>query len=119
MSAEPQIAHRAPQAYAGLPLTVTMDSFSAAIDAGFPELFGTLGEQGIAPAGPPLIRYHVIDMEAANAALQDWAAQQGITLASSPDHRSWPGRVEYYLTDPSAEPDPSQWQTEVAFLIGE
>ena len=151
MSAEPQIAQRAAQAYAGLPLTVTMDSFPAAIDAGFPELFGTLGQQGIAPAGPPLIRYHVIDMEgemevelgvpvageftgagrvrpgvvpggryvtllhtgpydglmAANAALQDWAAQQGITLASSPDHRSWPGRVEYYLTDPSAEPDPA------------
>ena len=163
VSAEPQIAQRAAQAYAGLPMTVTMDSFPAAIDAGFPELFGTLGQQGIAPAGPPLIRYHVIDMEgemevelgvpvageftgagrvrpgvvpggryvtllhtgpydglmAANAALQDWAGQRGITLASSPDHRSWPGRVEYYLTDPSAEPDPANWQTEVAFLISE
>lgn len=159
--AEPQVADRDELAYAGLPMTVTMDSFSAAIDAGFPELFGTLGQLGLQPAGPPLIRYHVIDMEAemevelgvpvngvvaatgrvrpgllpggryvtllhtghydglmaANAALLDWAAQQGITLENSEDGRRWQGRVEHYLTDPSAEPDPSTWRTEVAFLI--
>jgi effector-binding domain-containing protein len=161
--AEPQIAERAPQAYAGLPLTVTMASFPSAIDAGFPELFGTLAKQGVDPAGPPFIRYHVIDMDGelevelavpvaeefagagrvvpgelpggryvtllhtgpydglvgANGALQDWAAEQGITLESSPDERLWAGRVEHYLTDPSAEPDPSRWQTEVAYLISD
>ena len=63
MPAEPQIAARAPQAYAGLPMTVTMSSFASAIDAGFPELFGTLAGQGVEPAGPPIIVYHVIDME--------------------------------------------------------
>ena len=163
MQAEPEVQQRPAQVYAGIPATVTMATFPQAADTGFPEVFGWLAEHGITPAGPPFIRYHVIDMAAeleielavpvdapvagsgrvrsgllpggryvtllhtghydglmgANAALQDWAAQQGITLASSPDHRSWPGRVEYYLTDPSAEPDPARWQTEVAFLISE
>lgn len=162
-SAEPQIAERDALSYAGLPMTVTMDSFAAAIDAGFPELFGTLGQLGLQPAGPPLIRYHVIDMDAemevelgvpvdgvvaaagrvqpgllpggryvtllhtghydglmaANAALQDWAAAHGITLESSPDGHRFQGRVEHYLTDPSAEPDPSTWRTEIAYLISD
>lgn len=28
-----------------------------------PEIFGWLGARGIAPAGPPFFRYHVIDMD--------------------------------------------------------
>jgi DNA gyrase inhibitor GyrI len=28
-----------------------------------PEIFGWLGASGIAPAGPPFLRYHVIDMD--------------------------------------------------------
>jgi effector-binding domain-containing protein len=28
-----------------------------------PEIFGWLGARGVAPAGPPFFRYHVIDME--------------------------------------------------------
>jgi effector-binding domain-containing protein len=163
VSAEPQVRQRPPVTYAGLPVTVTMDNFAQAIDAGYPQLFGWLGERGIAPAGPPLIIYHVIDMEHemevelavpveapvtgegqvrpgelpgghyvtllhtghydglmdANAALQQWAADQGIALACSPDERNWRGRVEYYLTDPSSEHDPAKWQTEVAYLIAD
>ena len=42
--------------------TVAMDGIAAAVDDAFPELFGWLARQGIAPAGPPLIRYLVIDM---------------------------------------------------------
>jgi effector-binding domain-containing protein len=160
MAEEPHVQQREPQAYAGLPLTVTMETLPGAVDAGFPELFGWLGAHEVAPAGPPFIRYHVIDMEgelelelgvpvavpvpggdrirpgvlpggryvtllhtgpydglvAANAALQDWARRNGVALASSADGRHWPGRVEHYLTDPSAEPDPARWQTEVAYL---
>jgi effector-binding domain-containing protein len=161
MPYDPQIQRRDVQPYAGLPVTVTMETFPAAADASFPELFGWLQASAIAPAGAPFIRYHVIDMEAeleiefgipvnapveasgrvrpgilpagryatlihtgpydqlvaANAALQDWAQQQGITLESSPDARRWAGRVEHYLTDPAAEPDPAKWETEVAYLI--
>jgi effector-binding domain-containing protein len=64
MTHEPQIQERAAQDYAAIPMTVTMDGLPAAVDEGFPELFGWLGGQGIAPAGPPFIRYRVIDMAA-------------------------------------------------------
>jgi effector-binding domain-containing protein len=62
MSHEPRIQERAAQHYAGIPVTVTMDGLPAAVDSAFPELFGWLAGQGIPPAGPPLIRYLVIDM---------------------------------------------------------
>ncbi|HXL17333.1 MAG TPA: hypothetical protein VN961_07425 [Streptosporangiaceae bacterium] len=45
-------------------MTVTMGSISGAVDEAFPELFGWLARSGIAPGGPPLIRYLVIDMDA-------------------------------------------------------
>jgi effector-binding domain-containing protein len=62
MRQEPQIQERAAQHYAGIPMTVTMDGLSSAVDSAFSELFPWLASQGIAPAGPPLIRYLVIDM---------------------------------------------------------
>src|SRR5262249_58196539 len=46
-------ALRAPVPWAAIP---------AGGDAAFPELFGGRAAQGVAPAGPPLIRYLVIDM---------------------------------------------------------
>lgn len=30
---------------------------------------------------------------------------------------TWIGRIERYLTDPSQEPDPSRWETEIAYLL--
>ena len=160
MQAEPEIQQRPAQVYAGIPATVTMATFPQAADTGFPELFGWLAEHGITPAGPPFIRYHVIDMAAeleielavpvdapvagsgrvrsgvlpggryvtllhtgpfdglvaANAALQEWAREQGIALESSADGARWNGRVEHYLTDPAEEPDQAKWQVEVAYL---
>ena len=62
MSHEPQIQARTAQHYAAIPVAVTMDGLSAAVDSAFPELFGWLASQGIAPSGPPFIRYLVIDM---------------------------------------------------------
>ena len=61
---QPQVTQRAPQPYVAIPFTVTMATFPQAADTGFPELLGWLGEHGIAPSGPPFIRYHVIDMAA-------------------------------------------------------
>src|SRR6266699_2954222 len=63
MTAEPQITQRQPQPYAGLPATTTMTNFAGVIDAGFPEVLGWLGRRGIEPAGPPFIRYNVVDMD--------------------------------------------------------
>jgi DNA gyrase inhibitor GyrI len=62
MSQQPQIQQRPAQPYAGIRVRVPMDGIAAAVDQAFPELFGWLGEQAIAPGGPPFIRYHVIDM---------------------------------------------------------
>jgi effector-binding domain-containing protein len=62
MSHEPEIQARAAQHYVAIPVTVTMDSLAAAVDEGFPQLFGWLAGQGLALAGPPFIRYLVIDM---------------------------------------------------------
>jgi hypothetical protein len=55
MTHSPQIQPRPAQPYAGIPATVTMDTISTAVDSGFPELFGWLASQGIAPAGPPFV----------------------------------------------------------------
>jgi effector-binding domain-containing protein len=162
MSHEPRVEQRAARPYAGIRMRVTMDGLSGAVDQGFPELFGWLAEHGRAPAGPPFIRYHVIDMDAgleielgvpvdvasdgegrvrpgalpdgryamlrhtgpydglvaSNAALQRWAGERGVTLDSwnTPDGTAWRSRVEHYLTDPAAEPDPAKWEVDVAYL---
>lgn len=62
MEATPEIAQRAAQPYAGISAWVTMTTVSSVADR-IPEIFGWLGARGIAPAGPPFFRYHVIDME--------------------------------------------------------
>jgi effector-binding domain-containing protein len=59
----PQIQQREAQQYLGICMAVTMQSFPEAVDREFPELFGWLARHGITPAGPPFIRYLVIDME--------------------------------------------------------
>jgi effector-binding domain-containing protein len=56
---------------------------------------------------------------AANGALQDWARQQGIALESSDGERRFRGRVEFYPTDPSQEPDTAKWQVEIAYLVSD
>jgi len=161
MSHEPRIELRPAQPYAGIPMHVTMDSLSGAVDEAFPELFGWLAERALAVAGPPFIRYLVIDMEAeleielgvpadvreadgrvrpgilpagryavlrhvgpydglvaSNAALQEWAREHGVALDSSDTARgsAWRSRVEHYLTNPAAEPDPAKWEVDVAYL---
>lgn len=62
MTSEPQFQERAAQPYAGIRASVTMDGLSAAVDEAFPELFGWLAGRALEVAGPPFIRYHVIDM---------------------------------------------------------
>jgi hypothetical protein len=42
---------------------VTEQGVAAAVDTGFSELFRWLGEQGVEPAGPPLIRYLEVDVD--------------------------------------------------------
>ena len=42
-----------------------------------PEIFGRLGARGIAPAGPPFFRYHVIDMD------RQLLVEAGVPVASA------------------------------------
>ena len=62
MDVAPEITQRAAVPYAGISAWVTMAALGSVADR-IPELFGWLGAHGIAPAGPPFFRYHVIDME--------------------------------------------------------
>ena len=162
MSQPVRIELRAAQPYAGIPVRVSMDGISGAVDEAFPELFGWLAAQDISVAAPPFIRYLVIDMAAelqielavpvaagisgagriqpgvlpagryvtlrhtgpydglvaSNAALQQWAQQEGITFDTwdTPEGTAWRARAEHYLTNPAAEPDPAKWEVDVAYL---
>ena len=62
MDVAPDITQRAAQPYAGISAWVPMSAVGSVADR-IPEIFGWLGARGIAPAGPPFFRYHVIDME--------------------------------------------------------
>lgn len=60
---EPQIASRDAQPYAAIRTKVTMDGLDNAIPTLIDETLSRLVERGVEPCGPPVIRYHVIDME--------------------------------------------------------
>jgi hypothetical protein len=62
MKHEPQIQQRAAQPYVTIRMPETMEGLAEAVDTGFPEVFGWLAKHGVTPAGPPFIRYLVIDM---------------------------------------------------------
>jgi effector-binding domain-containing protein len=72
---------------------------------------------GVLPAGDYVTLLHVGPYDGlvqANAALQQWASERDVRWAM--DGETWLGRIERYLTDPSQEPDPSKFQTELAYL---
>jgi effector-binding domain-containing protein len=76
---------------------------------------------GTLPAGRYVTFLHVghyNGLVEANAELQRWAQERGIVWQFD-DASRWGGRVERYVTDPSKEPDPSAWKTELAYLIAE
>ena len=61
MSAAPQIVTRAEQPYAAIRGQVTMAEIGP-FAGRTGEVFGWLGARGLAPAGPPFLKYNVIDM---------------------------------------------------------
>ena len=60
---EPKLEDRTEQPYMGIRTEVPMRQLPEVIPQLLGEVFAWLGKQGIAPAGAPFIRYHVIDME--------------------------------------------------------
>jgi effector-binding domain-containing protein len=73
---------------------------------------------GVLPAGDYVTLLYLGPYDGlveANAQVLSWGSDQGLQWAMDGDR--WRGRIEQYLTDPRAEPDPATWQTEVAYLI--
>lgn len=75
---------------------------------------------GIAPSGTYVCSQHVGAPEslvAANAALQHWAASNGIVLDVRRDEKGehWAGRFEHLLLGPEAKSDPEKWVTLLAY----
>ncbi len=76
MDVAPEIVERPAQHYVGISAWVTMAAVGSVADR-IPEIFGWLGASGIAPAGPPFFRYHVIDME------RQLLVEAGVPVASA------------------------------------
>jgi effector-binding domain-containing protein len=79
MTTEPKVEERPAQPYMGVRTLATMQELSTAIPQGHSQVFAWLGQQGIAPSGPPFIRYHVIDME------RQLDIELGVPVASTVD----------------------------------
>ena len=63
MITDPQISQRDEQPTVGIRARVTMEEFGQGVIPQLSgEVFAWLKQQGLAPAGPEFIRYHVIDM---------------------------------------------------------
>lgn len=69
------IAERAEQRYAAISGLVTMATIGAFAQR-TPEVFDWLAAHGISPAGPPFLRYNVIDME------RELDMEAGVPIAS-------------------------------------
>jgi effector-binding domain-containing protein len=64
MTTTPLLESRESQPYVGIRMQAGGEAaFRAAVDAGFPELFGWLARTRVAPAGAPMIRYYALDAE--------------------------------------------------------
>jgi effector-binding domain-containing protein len=97
------------------------------LDLGVPLSAPVAGDDDVVtdelPAGPWAVLRHTGPYDglmAANAEVQRWAADHGVTLATTIDPdgtERWPGRIEVYLTNPSEEPDPAKWEVDVAYLV--
>ena len=73
---------------------------------------------GVVPAGQYAVVIHEGPFDSlmeSNAALQAWAAEQGLQFDVRGD--VWTARIESYLTDPESSPDPASWQTELAYKL--
>jgi len=81
-------------------------------------------QAGTLPAGQFAVMTHTgapPTLEAATAALLAWAEARGLAwdVVETDAGEKWGCRVEFYLTDPTEQPDMSKWQTELAFRLAD
>ena len=95
------------------------------IEVGFPVSSSMPGDERVSAGRLPAGRYAVLlytgpyrKLVKVTAGLLEWAKKENIIWKTTKiDHVEWwEGRVEWYPTDPAAEPDPQKWRTELAFL---
>ena len=99
------------------------------VEAGVPVATAVAGEaevlSGVLPAGRYATITHVGHPDSlmeATKSLLDWAAGQGLKWDVSPGgngEERWVSRLEFYLTDPSQEPDMNKWVTQLAFRLSD
>lgn len=96
------------------------------LELGAPVAAPVTGSGRIRPGRLPAGRYAVLrhighfdGLIGANAALQQWAQDHGLEfdMRDTPEGSAWGSRLEEYITDPSKEPDPAKWETDVAYLL--
>jgi effector-binding domain-containing protein len=78
MHPEPRVVERAAQPYVAIARSVTMRTIPEAADR-IPEVFGWLAARGIEAAGPPFLRFDVID------ACRGLEVEAGVPVAAAPD----------------------------------
>jgi effector-binding domain-containing protein len=89
MTPQPQVERRPAQPYLGIRARVTDEAeLRRAVDRGFPELFGWLQENDVAPAGPPFIRF--VELDGGGDPREIEMAVPVATAVSSPG----PGRIQ-------------------------
>jgi effector-binding domain-containing protein len=86
---EPKIEDRAEQHYMGIRVITPMSGLSQVIPQSLHEIFGWLGQRGIAPSYAPFVRYHVINMPS------DLHIEMGVPVVTpqSGDERVKPGII--------------------------
>ena len=63
MLGEPRVEQRDEQAYVAIRSSVPMSELPTVIPRDIGAVFEWTGRNGVAPAGPPFVRYRVVDME--------------------------------------------------------
>jgi effector-binding domain-containing protein len=101
-----------------------MEGSRMAMEVGAPTATLLAGDGRVVADTLPAGRYVTVthtgpydQLRAAHELLHEWLAKQGL-----PPQGMGPGRstlLEIYHTDPSEEPDPSKWVTEIAFRLGD
>jgi effector-binding domain-containing protein len=102
----------------------TFDGEHVVVDVGFPIRESVAGDDRVRTGTFPAGRYatlvhtgHYSGLAEATGRLLAWGRQQGLRWDASSDEREWAARIEWYPTDPMAEPDPQKWVTELAIQL--
>lgn len=139
METIPLIADRLPEVFGWLaergippagPPFLRYNAFGPAgrleLEAGVPVAAAVNGAEpvlaGLLPAGRYAVVRHTGPFSQLASATRDllgWAAARDLAWdrTESPAGERWGCRLEVYLTNPAAEPDPGTWQTELAFRL--